>query len=685
MKCRIKGCRHQATPDNRPGLKGLCDEHRARQIETEEYYGKYYATIARSLPPENQRVFDLWGIGPTFPQYRSESTPDFVHSGGVVKSAQGRLRDLTVEQVAPNIVIFYSKEGNFLKPAGWVMAYFMDTEQAAKEMKAGKIDYPMFMPGSLQMRFAGYSMIDALWKKRKPLPNETPENALSRDKMRHVVGALEAYTIDDGLFIDNISVRPGWKRNTVMTKLMKAVENNFPDMPITHSKTTKKGEAFLKKTGYYKQPKEIEEAYPGMRPSRKQLARGDYAMADTGKRPPQRKRDFLRKPSVRIEPAPTEEEIQWYTRQGFSRVMAKILALERRQRVKEDVTNVLLPTVLESDEGEEWIGVDLDGTLAKYTEWKGATKIGKPISKMAARVRRWVGRGKKVKIFTARADDERSVNAIKKWLKDNELPDLEITNLKDHLMKELWDDRAVAVEKNTGEVKEAKSFHGITHWKGCGCTSRCRCSCQDERTVEESCPSCRAGVQTDEEVAKRMKPEKSLASHLIDCLTERDEPFSASAYLDEMIGDERKPNYAKFGDEEDAELDNAARQPFTAMDMALRRNQHHPKLWKSIKGSPYERDYRKRFNPTEALLVETPQIKTLKDNQQPLEPTERSQVLQAGAVWHQGIGGDKSPAIKKSIVDGQTWYWSNTHRVYQADKTLKAAIRSFHDVVEPSS
>ena len=107
---------------------------------------------------------------------------------------------------------------------------------------------------------------------------------------------------------------------------------------------------------------------------------------------------------------------------------------------------------MEKDE-EGWIGVDLDGTLAKHTTYKGATHIGEPIPLMAARVRRWVGHGKKVKIFTARADDERAVNAIKKWLKDNELPDLEITNLKDKAMIELWDDRARAVKKNTGEER----------------------------------------------------------------------------------------------------------------------------------------------------------------------------------------------------------------------------------------
>ncbi len=132
-------------------------------------------------------------------------------------------------------------------------------------------------------------------------------------------------------------------------------------------------------------------------------------------------------------------------------------AAQRRKNIREEAA-LLARHLLESSETKDtqaWIGVDLDGTLARYTGWKGATQIGKPIPRMVRRVRRWVSHGKKVKIFTARADDERSVNAIKKWLKDNELPDLEITNLKDQHMTTLWDDRAVSVEKNTGKTESA--------------------------------------------------------------------------------------------------------------------------------------------------------------------------------------------------------------------------------------
>lgn len=105
-----------------------------------------------------------------------------------------------------------------------------------------------------------------------------------------------------------------------------------------------------------------------------------------------------------------------------------------------------------------WIGVDLDGTLAEYQGFQGHENIGPPVNKMVERILEWVAEGIPVKIFTARVGDpdvavaKRAKYYIKKWLKDNGLPDLEITCVKDYGMIELYDDRAVQVEFNTGEL-----------------------------------------------------------------------------------------------------------------------------------------------------------------------------------------------------------------------------------------
>jgi len=99
---------------------------------------------------------------------------------------------------------------------------------------------------------------------------------------------------------------------------------------------------------------------------------------------------------------------------------------------------------------KQWIGVDLDGTLAHYTGWKGPDHIGEPIPLMMDRVKMWLAAGQKVKIFTARAATASQIPPVRAWLEKHGLGHLEITNIKDMACKEIWDDRCVRVIPNTG-------------------------------------------------------------------------------------------------------------------------------------------------------------------------------------------------------------------------------------------
>ena len=99
-----------------------------------------------------------------------------------------------------------------------------------------------------------------------------------------------------------------------------------------------------------------------------------------------------------------------------------------------------------------WIGVDLDGTLAEDHGWKGEEHIGKPVKPMMDRVKGWLDRGQRVKIFTARCHEPTHIPHIERWLNEHGIGGLEITNVKDQDMIQLWDDRCVRVEKNTGKV-----------------------------------------------------------------------------------------------------------------------------------------------------------------------------------------------------------------------------------------
>lgn len=107
-----------------------------------------------------------------------------------------------------------------------------------------------------------------------------------------------------------------------------------------------------------------------------------------------------------------------------------------------------------SEEG--WIGVDLDGTLAYY-EPKQFPEIGPPIPLMLERVKGWLAEGKDVRIMTARVAEEKDSywqeRRIQDWCLEYLGIFLPVTATKDMDMIELWDDRAVGVVMNTGELK----------------------------------------------------------------------------------------------------------------------------------------------------------------------------------------------------------------------------------------
>lgn len=110
-----------------------------------------------------------------------------------------------------------------------------------------------------------------------------------------------------------------------------------------------------------------------------------------------------------------------------------------------------------------WIGVDLDGTLARYPGTFGVPHgIGEPIPRMVDRVKTWLSEGIDVRIMTARAappftdlfgkeiGEDEALKEVRDWCEKHIGHQLPITCKKDYNMIELWDDRAVQVIPNTG-------------------------------------------------------------------------------------------------------------------------------------------------------------------------------------------------------------------------------------------
>lgn len=111
-----------------------------------------------------------------------------------------------------------------------------------------------------------------------------------------------------------------------------------------------------------------------------------------------------------------------------------------------------------SDDTEEYIAFDLDGTAAEYDGWKGVEHIGAPIPKTIAMIKAFLAKGAKVKFLTARMatkdQEERELarTTIANWSQEHIGQALEATCIKDRMMVRLYDDRARQVIENEGEV-----------------------------------------------------------------------------------------------------------------------------------------------------------------------------------------------------------------------------------------
>lgn len=115
----------------------------------------------------------------------------------------------------------------------------------------------------------------------------------------------------------------------------------------------------------------------------------------------------------------------------------------------------------EEEDEEPWIGFDLDGTLAISEPGASIEEpIGAPIKPIVDLLKDYIDRGWSVKILTARMHTPRQTimqrraihEEIAEWCQKHIGVIIPITHEKGRRMKRLYDDRAVAVERNTGKI-----------------------------------------------------------------------------------------------------------------------------------------------------------------------------------------------------------------------------------------
>ena len=108
-------------------------------------------------------------------------------------------------------------------------------------------------------------------------------------------------------------------------------------------------------------------------------------------------------------------------------------------------------------QGESWIGFDLDGTLVHYEVGnRKAGVIGRPIGPMVERLKQYRAAGRNVAIVTARVTVPEQMpeaqHRIEAWSLEHLGEVLPVTCRKDYGMVALYDDRAIQVIENTGDL-----------------------------------------------------------------------------------------------------------------------------------------------------------------------------------------------------------------------------------------
>lgn len=160
-------------------------------------------------------------------------SPQISRQGKKVFADDVPLKGLKVLDVKENIVVFVADKDGFFWRKGFLLAYFMDSKSSVQDIKNGKIPY---MVVHNRPRFAfNMAPIHDVWKWFKEPGQE------------HILAIVQGTLSDSEIYIDKMTVRPGYKKNTIMLKLLSTLRDEHSDIKMNFSGPTKAGFNFIKK------------------------------------------------------------------------------------------------------------------------------------------------------------------------------------------------------------------------------------------------------------------------------------------------------------------------------------------------------------------------------------------------------------------------------------------------------
>lgn len=148
-------------------------------------------------------------------------------SKGTVRDEDGnKLKDMNIDQLEPNIVLFYNPHATFFTPPGFFVISLTVNEEYATKLTNGEL-HPIIFPQGAPL--GGSSVFAGIWREKRSKP---------------FLGIMQGEIHDDAIFIDFMTVRSTARRNQINTKLVECLKKNFPNRKIETSKRTDDGNKF---------------------------------------------------------------------------------------------------------------------------------------------------------------------------------------------------------------------------------------------------------------------------------------------------------------------------------------------------------------------------------------------------------------------------------------------------------
>jgi len=130
--------------------------------------------------------------------------------GKTVLADGKKLKDVDFSELSDNIALIYLENGTFFSAPGTFWIYFISDPKWSTDFKEGKSDLLLFPVRHRFNIFSSRPILD-IWKKSHT------KDVRNADL---IIGAIQGVHENDKVYIEMMSVRPAYKRNSINKKML---------------------------------------------------------------------------------------------------------------------------------------------------------------------------------------------------------------------------------------------------------------------------------------------------------------------------------------------------------------------------------------------------------------------------------------------------------------------------------